>query len=118
MKQRGKNNWSPIPEQRADFDLPVGFGHAHCMSNLKVRYVEITHSHEISICQSSNNWTCAVQIIVSAAVLKLGSSDVSIMSSSNTCIDSSQKLLEAAASTKRKRTDPASSLRLNCLKIP
>ena len=39
-------------EQTADFDLPVGFGHAQCMSNLKARYV---------------------QIIVSAAVLKLGS---------------------------------------------
>ena len=56
-----------------DFDLRVGFGHAQCMSNLKACYVEITHSHQISIFQSSNNWTCTVQIIVSAAVLKLGS---------------------------------------------
>ena len=60
-------------EQTADFDLPVGFGHAQCMSNLKARYVEITHSHQISIFQSSHNWTCAVQIIVSAAILKVGS---------------------------------------------
>ena len=66
-RSRGGHN----REQTADFDLPVGFGHAQCMSNLKARYVEITHSHQISIFQSSNNWTCAVQIIVSAAVLKL-----------------------------------------------
>ena len=62
-----------LREQTADFDLPVGFGHVQCMSNLKARYVEITHSHQTSIFQSSNNWTCAVQIIVSGAVLKLGS---------------------------------------------
>ena len=79
---------------------------------------EITHSHEISIFQSSNNWTRAVQIIVSAVFLKLGSSNVSIMSSSNTGSDFSQELLEAAASAKRKRTDPGSSLRLAAIKIP
>ena len=60
-------------EQTADFDLPVAFGHAQCMFNLEARYMEITHSHQISIFQSSNNWTCAVQIIVSAAVLNLDS---------------------------------------------
>ena len=60
-------------EQTADIDLPVGFGHAQWMSYLKARYVEITHSQQISIFQSSNNWTCPVQTIVSAAVLKLGS---------------------------------------------
>ena len=43
------------------------------VSNLKARYVEITHSHQISIFQSSNSWTFAVQIIASAAVLKLSS---------------------------------------------
>ena len=62
-------------EQTPGFDLPVGFGHAQCMFNLEARYMEITctHSHQISIFQSSNNWTCAVQIIVSAAVLNLDS---------------------------------------------
>ena len=45
---------------------------AQCMFNFKARYVEITHSHQISIFQSSNDCTFAVQIIVSAAVLKLG----------------------------------------------
>ena len=78
------------------------------MFNLKASCVEITHSHEISIFQSGNNWTCALQIIVSAAILKLGSFHESIMSSS-TDSDSSQELLEVAASVKKKCTDPGSS---------
>ena len=53
-----------------------------------------------------------MQIIVNAADLKLGSSNVSIMSSSNTGSVFSQELLEAMASAKRKRTDPGSSLGL------
>ena len=55
---------------------------------------------------------------LSAAILKLGSSNLSVMSSSNTGSVSSQELLEAAASAKRKLTDPGSSLRLYCLNIP
>ena len=55
----------------SNFEFPLGFGHAHCMSNLITSCVKITKSHEIWIFQSSNNWICAVQIIVGEAVKAL-----------------------------------------------
>ena len=66
------------------------------MCNFKASGTEITHSHKISILQSSTNWTCALQI--NSAVSSVN--NVSIMSLSDTDCDSSLELLEAAVSPK------------------